>query len=1057
MTPQILETMRSSTKRPRVDPEELSPDGGYLIKTYKPTMEQMKDFSAYIKLIHDDNGHRAGLAKIIPPPEYKPRKAGYSDDTLYNLEIKHPIKQEVNGESGLFQQLNLMEKKKIKVKDFKRLAEDEYATPLHSSPEELERIFWRNIRYNPSIYGADVSGTLYDNDVEEFNLTRLNTILDHIKHDYSVSIEGVNTAYLYFGMWKTSFCWHTEDMDLYSINYLHEGEPKFWYCISPEHGKRFERLAASFFPHSFRTCRAFLRHKTTLISPAVLRKYSIPFSKCIQQKGEFMITFPYSYHSGFNCGFNIAEATNFALEHWIEFGKWATRCECSTESVHISMQTFVKRYQSDRYENWIRGKDIGPDPRDPRHKAAAPRPNDYDLYLKGAHERNQEEEENKSYIALQQIEESNVKIKTKAARKAYPSLEETYHRYKEFLQRSDPGRFDLSMQSSYSPLSNQIDHLSYNHQDPNYNQFNCSNQNVNLCQDTVKKSLSKNLDEVKDMTRIEVKKRKKEKPPKEKKMKDHVVPSKELLQFLPLTFTHEKRFNRCIAALYPHCSVCQLLEPHPKDNENIWGPMTPKVTDTIVSAVSTQPTSQETSTKHLLGQILSDEPAPITPVTAGPQVEEFKLPSTSPILIPRNFFTRHAESRKESDSRDEVEREIIEAINESCEGDSGCAVDTEFLDLDLDSSTLLQCSVCMLCVHKTCYGMDKTSIAKPSDWTCDRCNQRNRSLVYCELCPCRGGALKEIDGVWMHITCALAVKNFRFIDLMKQAKEPKVPQDLEGETSKTKLPESLEKNPCVYCTTNTSLTKYVQGRCIKCSGYYGIPCSNTYHPTCGHRNGATFDITDMFGKEQEHASENPIRSTCHSCVKDMDKISKETKDSSDGSIEDETTNPDLDTLAVGSRVVAKYKDNLYDGEIVSYEKVVYFEVFFPSQNTVELMIDAKTKVHDYDPNRIYSIGDEVKLNSRDEPVGKYKGQMVKEEYLVKFDDGPSRPEELGPIKVERRYIFVNIDQVPEELIDKFKGATNMDYLSTENDQPTQEQNAVGSDTSFKSSSPDEWQ
>jgi len=64
--------------------------------------------------------------------------------------------------------------------------------------------------------------------VDVWNIGRLNTLLDVIELDSGVRIEGVNTAYLYFGMWKTTFAWHTEDMDLYSINYVHFGAPKSW-------------------------------------------------------------------------------------------------------------------------------------------------------------------------------------------------------------------------------------------------------------------------------------------------------------------------------------------------------------------------------------------------------------------------------------------------------------------------------------------------------------------------------------------------------------------------------------------------------------------------------------------------------------------------------------------------------------------------------------------------------------------------------------------------------------------------------------------------------------
>ena len=42
-----------------------------------------------------------------------------------------------------------------------------------------------------------------------------------------------------------------------------------------------------------------------------------------QEAGQFMITFPYGYHCGFNNGFNCAESTNFASERWIDYGKKA--------------------------------------------------------------------------------------------------------------------------------------------------------------------------------------------------------------------------------------------------------------------------------------------------------------------------------------------------------------------------------------------------------------------------------------------------------------------------------------------------------------------------------------------------------------------------------------------------------------------------------------------------------------------------------------------------------------------------------------------------------------
>lgn len=52
------------------------------------------------------------------------------------------------------------------VKQYKDLANSErYATPRHFDYEDLERKYWKNITYVAPIYGADVSGSLTDDNV----------------------------------------------------------------------------------------------------------------------------------------------------------------------------------------------------------------------------------------------------------------------------------------------------------------------------------------------------------------------------------------------------------------------------------------------------------------------------------------------------------------------------------------------------------------------------------------------------------------------------------------------------------------------------------------------------------------------------------------------------------------------------------------------------------------------------------------------------------------------------------------------------------------------------
>ncbi len=74
----------------------------------------------------------------------------------------------------------------------------------------------------------------------------------------SKGLPGVNTPYLYFGMWRATFAWHVEDMDLFSINYIHFGAPKFWYAMPQARANALEQTMRSKCP-SLRIMRDFLR------------------------------------------------------------------------------------------------------------------------------------------------------------------------------------------------------------------------------------------------------------------------------------------------------------------------------------------------------------------------------------------------------------------------------------------------------------------------------------------------------------------------------------------------------------------------------------------------------------------------------------------------------------------------------------------------------------------------------------------------------------------------------------------------------------------------------
>ncbi|KAH0835679.1 JmjC domain, hydroxylase-domain-containing protein [Lanmaoa asiatica] len=240
--------------------------------------------------------------------------------------------------------------------------------PLGTTPDDytvefcqkLERQYWRNCGLGrPAWYGADTQGTfqsvttntglksfhqgsLYTDETKIWNVAHLPSFLSRILPSSSKGLPGVNLPYLYFGMWRATFAWHVEDMDLFSINYIHFGAPKFWYAVPQGRATALESTMKSYFPKDTSQCPQFLRHKSFLASPTLLAQSSCRPNFLVQREHEFVITYPRGYHAGFNLGFNCAESVNFALESWVELGRRAKACQCVTDSVRIDVDQLLR-------------------------------------------------------------------------------------------------------------------------------------------------------------------------------------------------------------------------------------------------------------------------------------------------------------------------------------------------------------------------------------------------------------------------------------------------------------------------------------------------------------------------------------------------------------------------------------------------------------------------------------------------------------------------------------------------------------------------------------------
>lgn len=61
------------------------------------------------------------------------------------------------------------------------------------------------------------------------NLSRAKDSMFQVITRKNEAISGISSPWIYSGMLFASFCWHVEDLYMYSVNYMHKGAPKTWY------------------------------------------------------------------------------------------------------------------------------------------------------------------------------------------------------------------------------------------------------------------------------------------------------------------------------------------------------------------------------------------------------------------------------------------------------------------------------------------------------------------------------------------------------------------------------------------------------------------------------------------------------------------------------------------------------------------------------------------------------------------------------------------------------------------------------------------------------------
>lgn len=267
------------------------------LMTLYPTEEEFKDPLVYIEKMYSSLGDKEqGGVKIVPPASFKPPCVFNPDmdietrfQTLQDLGQNIPFKENKSGMS---------------FEDWKQQAttfQDEYKYKTEGKEDEdrvtrLERDYWNYIekpKDNERVtvqYASDLDQAKFpsgfpqkkdgeagipQSDVIDYsehpwNMTRTwkqkGSLLQFVKKQ----ISGVTRPWTYSGMLFSTFCWHFEDLYLFSMNYMHQGASKIWYFIPDSDRQKFEKVAQEKLYERFKKDKNFMLDINTVINPTFI-------------------------------------------------------------------------------------------------------------------------------------------------------------------------------------------------------------------------------------------------------------------------------------------------------------------------------------------------------------------------------------------------------------------------------------------------------------------------------------------------------------------------------------------------------------------------------------------------------------------------------------------------------------------------------------------------------------------------------------------------------------------------------------------------------------------